>query len=363
MKQGQTSVRGGVQDLLCPTETVFIKQGANEGSHTGIEAVDLDNYGKRTPYYAPCDLKVVNIHHGGATVTWQTEKPVRLANGKISHITIVTAHDETINYGVGFRIKQGQQMGNMGTGGISSTGFVHVHLEQGYGHQKEVVKNGYQFKLWQNGKWVYYDIYGLKQQIPFEQAYFMDGTEIISGTAKWIYLKDVKVQEDKGGVFTFKDKLDSPVHIRVGEEGQRGKETGYYYKGGETLYYDRLYVDGGYTWVTYIGETSGERTSVAIAKGDDLWGSYTAKPQNNPQPPKVDKIVISGVVKDWTVHKNGQLPSNHNIVGRLKPSQFGGLTYDIKGRPYKDVVTIQTHDYGLVNLPLGGVPKDWYKVS
>ena len=276
MKAGQTSIRGGVQDLLCPVRKLYITQGANEGSHIGIEAVDITEgvVGYKAPYYAPADLKVVQIYSASATVVWQTVNKVRLANGRIDYVTIVTAHDETINFGVGFVIKQGQQMGNMGAKGIG-TG-VHLHIEQGYGLQSAFGLTGNKFYL--GG--VAYDQYGLKNQIPFEQAYFMDGTEIISGTAKWVYLKDVKVQEDKGGVFTFKDKLDSPVHIRVGEEGQRGKETGYYYKGGETLYYDRLYVDGGYTWVTYIGETSGERRSVAIAKGDTLWGDFKNKTNN-----------------------------------------------------------------------------------
>ena len=267
MKQGQTSVRGGVQDLLCPTETVFIKQGANEGSHTGIEAVDLDNYGKRTPYYAPCDLKVVNIHHGGATVTWQTDKPVRLANGKVTHITIVTAHDETINYGVGFIIKQGQQMGNMGAKGIG-TG-VHAHIEQGYGLQNDFGLTGRKFYL--GG--VAYDQYGLKDQIPFEQAYFMDGTEIISGTAKWVYLKDVAVNEapkvKPSGKWQF--KVDHDVRIRNGKEGLNGSYTGLVYKNGMSVNYDSVYTKDGYTFASYISN-GGIRRSVAIGKGNTLWG-------------------------------------------------------------------------------------------
>lgn len=274
MKKGQTSVRGGVQDALCPFTVLNITQGANVGSHKGTEAIDTTNGdASRAPYYAPVDLKVARIISTSNTVLWHSLKPVRLSNGKVSNITIATAHDNTINFKVGFTIKQGVQMGNMGNAGITSgTGSndgVHAHIEQGYGHQTEMLGTGYTFTI--RGKT--YPVYGLKQQIPFESAYFMDGTTIRIGIAKWLYLKDVAVNEapkvKSSGKWQF--DLDHDVRIRNGKEGLKGKDTGLVYKNGMSVNYDGVYTKDGYTFATYISN-SGVRRSVAIGKGNTLWG-------------------------------------------------------------------------------------------
>ena len=266
MKKGQTSVRGGVQDALCPFTVLNITQGANVGSHKGTEAIDITNGDtSRAPYYAPVDLKVARIISTSNTVLWHSLKPVRLANGKVTNITIATAHDNTINFGVGFVVKQGLQMGNMGDAGIGSG--VHAHIEQGYGHQTEMPHTGHYFTL--GGK--SYPVYGLKDQIAFEHAYFMDGTTIKVGIAKWVYLKDVVVSEVKqNGAWKF--KLDHNVRIREGKDGLKGKDTGDWYENGMTLNYDGVYDKDGYTFATYISSKTGKRRSVAIGKGNTLWG-------------------------------------------------------------------------------------------
>lgn len=268
MQKGQTSVRNGIQDLLCPFPVMYITQGANEGSHKGLEAIDVrgKNRGVKEPYYAPCDLKVVQIYSSSNTVLWQSKEPVRLANGKVDYITIATAHDDTVNFKVGFETKQGLQIGNMGIKGIG-TG-VHCHIEVGYGRQNDFPKNGQRFTL--GGKT--YDIYGLKQQIPFEDAFFMDGTEVISGRANWKFLKDVEVGTYNlapTGSFEFER---NNVRVRNGKDGLNGKDTGLRYNAGQKLNrYDSVYEKDGYVWLSYIS-ASGVRRSVAVGQNGELWG-------------------------------------------------------------------------------------------
>lgn len=183
---GQTSRRNGVQDLLCPFTDMIITQGSgfNGGtySHNGTGAIDVIGIdsGVRYPYYAPCDLVCVKVYPQYAEAHWQSVEPVRYANGTINYITIMTCHDNTLNAYVGMKIPQGVQLGNMGDGG-NATG-VHCHIEEGYNQQTDVHQNGY-------GIWCF------DNELEFEDAYFMDNTNIIYGFANWKYLKDIPVVE------------------------------------------------------------------------------------------------------------------------------------------------------------------------
>ena len=60
MYKGQKSVRGGIQDFLCPFTDMYISQGSNGSlSHKGTMANDVrgSSSGIRYPYYSPCDVK------------------------------------------------------------------------------------------------------------------------------------------------------------------------------------------------------------------------------------------------------------------------------------------------------------------
>ena len=65
MYKGQKSVRGGIQDFLCPFTDMYITQGSNSAwSHKGIMANDVRGLesGVRYPYYAPCDIKCLKVY-------------------------------------------------------------------------------------------------------------------------------------------------------------------------------------------------------------------------------------------------------------------------------------------------------------
>lgn len=77
----------------------------------------------------------------------------------------------------------------------------------------------------------------------------------------------------------------------------------------------------------------------------------TAKPK--PSTPKKQTVTLPKTAKEWRVYKTNVTPVIGNECGKLKPSKFGGLTYEILAKPQKDVVTIQTQDYGKVNIYVG----------
>lgn len=254
MKKGQTSVRGGVQDLLCPFEYVAITQGANVGSHAGTMAVDIGY--KNNPYesyYAPCDVKCAMVVPSNGQAMWQSLNKVRMANGKIDYITFVTAHDSSFDAFVGQVVKQGQQLGNKGIKGAEG---YHCHIEIAIGRKD--------YNDWYQNS---YGVWTMNDEIDFDSAFFMDNTECKKtlGTEEWKYLKDVPV---------------------------------------------------------------------------------TAPTQSTSK----KKLYLPSNAERWRVYPTDKAPVVGNEKGFLYPSRFGGLTYDILAIPQKDVVTIQTRDYGKVNI-------------
>lgn len=66
--------------------------------------------------------------------------------------------------------------------------------------------------------------------------------------------------------------------------------------------------------------------------------------------PTTKKLYLPASATKWGIYKTNVQPVTKNIFAYLYPSKFGGLTYDILATPYPDVVTIQTRDYGRVNI-------------
>ena len=89
--KGQTSVRDNIQDVLCPFTDWYCIQGSNDShSHSGSEANDIRGIqvGVRYPYFAPVDVKCVNIDKKYAFVWWQSVHKVRLADGSMLHFYV-----------------------------------------------------------------------------------------------------------------------------------------------------------------------------------------------------------------------------------------------------------------------------------
>lgn len=71
----------------------------------------------------------------------------------------------------------------------------------------------------------------------------------------------------------------------------------------------------------------------------------TSKPS-----PKKKTVTLPASASSWRVYPTSKAPVIGNECGYLYPGKFGGLTYDILATPQTDVVTIQTRDYGKVNI-------------
>lgn len=187
MYKGQKSVRGGIQDFLCPFTDMYITQGSNMGTHRGTMANDVrGSYaGVKYPYYAPCDCKLIWRDVSNGQGMWQSLEKVRFANGNIDYATFVTAHDETFDAQIGQVVRQGEQLGNMGSkagGGAISTG-VHCHIE--------IAQHKYDISNWKkNG----YGIYCFPNETDTDDCYFVDNTNIIYGMGgNWKYLSQIPV--------------------------------------------------------------------------------------------------------------------------------------------------------------------------
>ena len=191
MYKGQKSIRGGVQDFLAPFTDIYITQGSNMGTHRGTMANDVRGAyaGVKYPYYAPCDCKLIWRDVSNGQGMWQSLEKIRFANGNIDYATFVTAHDETFDAQVGQIVRQGEQLGNMGSkagGGGTSTG-VHCHIE--------IAQHKYDISNWKKNR---YGIYCFPDETDTDDCYFVDNTNIIYGFGgNWKYLSQIPV-DDKG---------------------------------------------------------------------------------------------------------------------------------------------------------------------
>lgn len=87
---------------------------------------------------------------------------------------------------------------------------------------------------------------------------------------------------------------------------------------------------------------------------DDCIVENTQTPTPTPTPkPKKKTLYLPKTVNSWNVYPLNKAPVIGNECGKLKPSLFGGLEYEVLAEPQADVVTIQTRDFGKVNIYVG----------
>lgn len=184
MYKGQKSVRGGIEDFLCPFTDMYITQGSNsEFSHKGIMANDVRGIesGVRYPYYAPCTCKCIKVYPESGQSMWQSVNKVRFANGNIDYATFMIAHSNSQDCYVGQIIEQGEQLDNMGDKG-NATG-VHCHIQTEQGIDTSWYKNQY-------------GNYQFNNEVDLDDMYFVDNTNIIEGYGgNWKFTSDVEVGE------------------------------------------------------------------------------------------------------------------------------------------------------------------------
>lgn len=254
MKPNQTSVRGNIQDVLCPMSVLNVTQGDFEGNHP-FYASDLAGADTgRDLYYAPCDVVCVATNPSdGNAVWWQSVDKVRHANGTIDYLTQMILHDNNLDgIYVGVVYKQGQQIAQEGKTGYATGNHLHVEFAVGK-FTKRYEKNDKGYYL-PNG-------------VAIEDVCFIDNTTLKGSCANWNwkYTNDVPVVEA----------------------------------------------------------------------------------------PKGQTVTLPANATSWRVYPTDKAPVIGNESGKLNPSLFGGITYDIIGDPQPNVVTIKTRDFGTVNIFVG----------
>ena len=196
MYKGEKSIRGGIEDFLCPFTDMYITQGSNGSfSHRGIYANDVRGRvaGIRYPYYAPVTSKCIKTYPESGQVMWQSINKVRFANGRIDYATYMTIHDDTMDAYPGLVVPQGNQLGNMGTKG-NATG-VHCHIEVSQSKDTSWTKNQY-------------GIYHFNNEYDLDACYFVDYTNILYGLGKnWKTTGEVPIIEISGS-----EAIDQILH-------------------------------------------------------------------------------------------------------------------------------------------------------
>ncbi|WP_339213963.1 N-acetylmuramoyl-L-alanine amidase [Ornithinibacillus sp. FSL M8-0202] len=72
-----------------------------------------------------------------------------------------------------------------------------------------------------------------------------------------------------------------------------------------------------------------------------------------PSGSKKKMLYLPKTASSWRVYPLNKAPVKGNEKGFLNPKKFGGLQYEVLGKPQADVVTIQTKDFGKVNIYVG----------
>lgn len=254
MKKNDKSVRGNIEDFLCPFTDMCITQGSNNGfSHKGIMANDVigKESGVRYPYYAPCKCECKKVYPNSGQSMWQSLNKVRFANGRIDYATFMIAHDDSQDCYVGQIIEQGQQIGNMGMKG-NATG-VHCHIQISQSNDTSWYKNQY-------------DVYQFNNEYDTDDCYFVDNTNIIDGNGgHWKYTSDIEVNEDDLPCLYI---TNYNMYVRTGagtnysvklveqltEDGKKNatstnlKDLAIYKKGTIFTCYERFYKQDGSIW-------------------------------------------------------------------------------------------------------------------
>lgn len=130
---GGSTGGSGLQLAVFPIRgTVYLTQGNDDDfSHFGSSALDFAKPEKQFDYYAPFDMKCLEVNASFHMITWESLEKVKYIDGTEDYVSMYTIHDNEIRWSVGQTVKKNEFIGKSGTGG-QATGD-HVHLETAKG--------------------------------------------------------------------------------------------------------------------------------------------------------------------------------------------------------------------------------------
>lgn len=98
----------------------------------------------------------------------------------------------------------------------------------------------------------------------------------------------------------------------------------------------------------YSGTEAQNLDLLAEVKADK--GAKAKAPKVTSNKPATKTLYLPKTSSSWRVYPTNKAPVKGNEVAKLNPKKFGGLTYTILANPQKDVYTIQTANFGKVNI-------------
>ena len=113
--------------------TVYITQAeGGDFSHQGSLSVDFAYSQPKVPLYAPFDMTCKYVDLQNAFTVWQSDKPVKCADGSVSYVTFNTGHsDDTGSNSIGDKKKKGQVYAHTGTSGNVTGDHTHIECSKG----------------------------------------------------------------------------------------------------------------------------------------------------------------------------------------------------------------------------------------
>ena len=308
-----------MEKILFPVKIMNITQAMDGGhSHKGTKAIDCGWVNEdNKKLYAPFTGKIAQIKTDSNAVWFHSKEKVLFADGTVDYATVRTVHDNDVSdLYVGKEIKQGEYYYKMGNKG-NATG-VHVHIEISKGHV-----TGYKAKN-KYGNWEMPNTINV-----YDGFCLADDTVVQDGEGyPWKRAKDVKEPE-----VTAKFKIGDEVVI----SGNLYKSSNADSASGS--------VDEKITKITRIAEGAKHPYNTT---GDLGW--MDEKDIKIYQGETKETLYLPATAKSWNVYPMDKQPVVGNECGKLLPSKFGGLEYDILGWTTKNTAIIKTRDFGKVQI-------------
>lgn len=124
-----------------------------------------------------------------------------------------------------------------------------------------------------------------------------------------------------------------------------------------------IYVDG------KLYDQNNLRHDKGLAGYGDIfnWNFVTLRPNEeliiNEPKSDVKYLNLSNLADTWRVYALNVEPVKGNECKKIKPSQFGGLSYTIKGYTQPNVAIIETRDYGQVQIYIGNDVSNMFSIT
>lgn len=201
-------------------------------------------------------------------------------------------------------------------------------------------------------------IYGVgdKRDVGVNTIWFesVDKVELANGKSSYVVIR-VTHPEDED-----LKKLKVGQILKQGEkafkEGKDGNATGnHVHISVHTCKWSQIYSKGWYknsngVYVTVPYSIKPEEAFYVDKTFTTIKNNGGLNFKNLPSTSKTKKLYLPASATSWRVYKIGVKPIVGNECGFLKPSKFGGLTYDILGYSTSNVAIIQTRDFGKVQI-------------